>query len=229
MVWGILGALDTEVALICEKMQTERTESMFGTTFHVGTIAGQSVVVVCCGIGKVNAAACTTTMMQRFGADCIVNVGIAGAMAHGLQVLDVVAATEVGFHDQDAIMLKYYPSRAFFETDAALCKLCRDAYAALDFARPLTEGRIVSGDVFVSDRTTRDCINNTYHPACVEMEGASIGHVSFMHEKPFLVIRTMSDTADDEAAQTYDDFMDRAAHQSARIILKMLDLASTTA
>lgn len=225
MVWGILGALDTEVALICERMQTERTESMFGTTFHIGTIEGQSVVVVCCGIGKVNAAACTTTMIQRFGADCIINVGIAGAMAHGLHVLDVVAATEVCFHDQDDIMLKYYPSRAFFETDAALLDLCRKAYASLAFERPLTEGRIATGDVFVSDSATRDRINVRYHPACVEMEGASIGHVSYMHDKPFLIIRTMSDSADDDAAETYDDFMDRAAHQSARIILKMLELA----
>lgn len=225
MVWGILGALDAEVALICEKMETARTESMFGTTFHIGTIEGQSVVVVCCGIGKVNAAACTTTMLQRFGADRIINVGIAGAMAHGLQVLDVVVATEVGFHDQDDIMLKYYPARAFFETDAALLALCRKSCDALHLDRPLTEGRIVSGDVFVSDRATRDRINDRYHPACVEMEGASIGHVSFMHDKPFLVIRTMSDSADDEAAQTYDDFMDRAAHQSAHIILKMLELA----
>lgn len=225
MVWGILGALDAEVALICEKMDTDRKEEMFGTTFHIGAIDGHRVVVVCCGIGKVNAAVCTTTMIQRFGADCIINVGIAGAMGHGLNVLDVVAATEVGFHDQDAVMLKYYPNRAFFETDAQLLALCRKACSALILDGQVTEGRIVSGDVFVSDKATKDSINARYQPACVEMEGASIGHVSYMHGKPFLVIRTMSDAADDAAANTYDDFMNRAAHQSARIILKMLELA----
>lgn len=223
MLWGILGALDEEVALIREKMQVTRAEDMLGTTFYTGTIGECELVLACCGVGKVNAAVCAATVIQRFGADCVVNVGIAGAMAHGLKVLDVVAAREVGFHDQDAVMLNYYPKKEFFRTDDTLLNLCTHACAAL--GQPLTSGRIVSGDVFVSDRATKDRICSRYAPACVEMEGAAIGHVSYMHGKPFLVIRTMSDTADDEAQSTYDDFMHRAAQQSAHIILKMLEMS----
>ncbi|NCB29217.1 MAG: 5'-methylthioadenosine/adenosylhomocysteine nucleosidase [Clostridia bacterium] len=226
MVWGILGALDEEVALIREKMQVDRSVDMLGTTFHVGTYEGKALVLACCGIGKVNAAVCATTLIQRFGAECVVNVGIAGAMAHGLRVLDVVVAREVGFHDQDAVMLNYYPKKQFFRTDDALFELCARACAQLpELESTVTTGRILSGDVFVSDRATKERINAAYAPACVEMEGASIGHTSYMHGKPFLIIRTMSDTADDAAQTTYDDFMHRAALQSARIILKMLELA----
>lgn len=223
MVWGILGALDEEVALIREKMQVERETAMLGTTFYEGTVFAKRIVLACCGVGKVNAAACATTLLQRFGADCAINVGIAGAMAHGLRVLDVVASSETCFHDQDDVMLGYYPKCAFFKADAALLSLCQRACAAL--SQPVTVGRIASGDVFVSDKATKELIAARYAPACVEMEGAAIGHAAFMHEKPYLVIRTMSDTADDAAQETYDDFMHRAALQSAHIILKMLELA----
>lgn len=224
MVWGILGALDAEVALIREKMQVVSTDNRYGTTFYTGVVEGQKIVLVCCGIGKVNAAVCAAAVISQYGADCIVNVGIAGAMLHGLTVLDVVISKEVGFHDQDPVMLKYYPCRAFFSADKALRTLCEHACSELTLTGKAVVGRIVSGDVFVSDSATRDRINAQYAPACVEMEGAAIGQVCHMHDKPFLVIRTLSDAADDEAAQTYDDFMDRAAHQSACIILKMLQL-----
>ncbi len=222
MVWGILGALDEEVALIASQMHITRTTHMLGTTFHVGTVHGKHVVVACCGIGKVNAAVCATTLLQHFQTDCVINVGIAGAMAHGLRVLDVVVASEVCFHDQDAVMQQYYPKCTFFPADAALIALCQRA--CLTLSQPITLGRIASGDVFVSDSATKTRILTKYTPACVEMEGAAIGHVAFMHDKPYLVIRTMSDTADDAAQQTYDDFMHRAAEQSARIVLQMLAL-----
>ena len=223
MIWGILGALDEEVALVRERMEIDRTTELLGTVFYEGTVGGARVVLVCCGVGKVNAAVCATTVIGRFGADCVVNVGIAGAMAHGLRVLDVVAAREVGFHDQDPTMLNYYPKKEFFETDPALLALCERACAAL--GQEVTVGRIMTGDVFVSDRETKERICARYAPQAVEMEGAAIGHASYMHGKPFLVIRTMSDAADDGAKNSYDDFMHRAAVQSAEIILKMLELA----
>lgn len=226
MVWGILGALDEEIALIRDQMEIQETTAMLGTTFHVGSVYGKKIVLACCGIGKVNAAVCTTTIIQHFGADCVINVGIAGAMQHGLRVMDVVIAREVGFHDQDPVMLKYYPKKAFFRTDDSLFTLCEQSCAQLrDIPGNVTTGVIVSGDTFVSDKTTKDRICAAYSPACVEMEGAAIGHTSDMHGIPFLVIRTMSDTADDEAQQTYDNFIHLAAQQSAQIILKMLELA----
>ena len=226
MVWGILGALDAEIALIREQMEIEKQEDRFGTTFYFGTVHGKSVVLACCGVGKVNAAVCAAYVLGTCGADCVVNVGIAGAMKPGLHMLDVVISEEVGFHDQDTVMLNYYPKRAFFQADPALAALCDRACSEIPrLTGKYLHGRIASGDQFVSETAVKQSINERYAPACVEMEGAAVGHAAFMYEKPFLVIRTMSDAADDNADDTYDNFIDEAAKTSAEIILHMLALA----
>ena len=226
MVWGILGALDAEIALIREQMEIEKQEDRFGTTFYFGTVHGKSVVLACCGVGKVNAAVCAAYVLGTCGADCVVNVGIAGAMKPGLHMLDVVISEEVGFHDQDTVMLNYYPKRAFFQADSALAALCDRACAEIPrLSGKYLHGRIASGDQFVSETAVKQSINERYASACVEMEGAAVGHAAFMYEKPFLVIRTMSDAADDDADETYDNFIDEAAKTSAEIILHMLALA----
>lgn len=226
MVWGILGALDAEIALIREQMEITKQEDRFGTTFYFGTVHGKSVVLACCGVGKVNAAVCAAYVLGTCGADCVVNVGIAGAMKPGLHMLDVVISEEVGFHDQDTVMLDYYPKRAFFQADPALAALCDRACSEIPrLTGKYLHGRIASGDQFVSETAVKQSINDRYAPACVEMEGAAVGHAAFMYEKPFLVIRTMSDAADDDADETYDNFIDEAAKTSAEIILHMLALA----
>lgn len=221
--WGILGALDREVALLREQMQVDTIDHVLGTAFLTGTLHGKCVTVACCGIGKVNAAACATYLLFVKGCDAIVNVGIAGGVAHGLHTLDVVISKELCFHDQDAVMLNYFPAKQFFNADADLRACCA---AVCSQPGLLTghwrEGRIASGDKFVADSATRDAIIAAVAPDCVEMEGAAIAHVADAAGKPCLVIRTMSDCADDDAATTYDNFLERAADQSARIILGML-------
>lgn len=225
MTWGILGALEEEVALIKEKMTIERQTPMYGTVFYEGNIGSHKIVLVCCGIGKVNAAVCASTVIQHFGAGRVINVGIAGAMKLGLSVMDVVISSEVAFHDQDPIMLRYYPNRQFFEADPYLISLCEQACAALpEIDGHFGTGRVASGDVFVNDSAVKAEINKRLAPACVEMEGAAIGQVSYMNGKPFLVIRTMSDSADEGADDSYDNFIETAAEHSAKIILKMLEL-----
>ncbi len=221
--WGILGALDREVALLREQMQVDSSEQVLGTEFLTGTISGHRVVVACCGIGKVNAAACASYLLFVKGCDAIINAGIAGGVAKGLHMLDVVISDELCFHDQDPVMLKYFPARQFFKADETLRKLCVEVCSQPGFLTGAwREGRIATGDKFVADRATRDAIVAAVAPDCVEMEGAAIAHVAFAAGKPCLVIRTMSDCADDDAAQMYDDFLERAADQSARIVLGML-------
>lgn len=221
--WGILGALDREVLLLRQAMQVESSEELFGTTFYVGTLHQHPVVVACCGVGKVNATACATLMAYRFQCEVLINAGIAGAVAHGLQTLDVVISKELCFHDQDAVMLNYFPCRAIFNADPDLIALCEAVCATPGILQQSFRcGRIATGDVFVSDSATRNRIIAAAQPDCVEMEGAAIAHVATAAGIPFLVIRTMSDSADDDATVTYDDFLDRAADQSAHIVLEMV-------
>ena len=159
VVWGILGALDREVALLRAEMTVDRTEEALGATFAFGTLRGRRVAVACCGVGKVNAAACATWLLCARGCGLILNAGIAGAVGHGLRTLDVVASRELCFHDQDPVMLKYFPKRRLFAGDPALLTLCRRACARPGVLQgAYREGRIATGDRFVADRATRDRI-----------------------------------------------------------------------
>ncbi len=223
--WGILGALDREVAILKEAMEIETVEDVCGTTFYTGTIYNHPVVVACCGVGKVNAAMCATYLACVKACDVLINAGIAGGIKHGLKMMDVVISKELCFHDQDAVMLKYFPKCQFFQADATLVALCERACEQAKIpASNVCVGRIATGDVFVNDQATREAIVAAVRPDCVEMEGASVAHVAMATKKPFLVIRTMSDCADDDTNTTYDDFFERAADQSAQILLEMLQL-----
>ena len=139
--------------------------------------------------------------------------------------MDVVISTEAAFHDQSPIMEKYYPYKKFFEADPALARLCCRACGELPLHGRYLCGRIVTGDVFVNDRAVKQDLIERFAPSCTEMEGAAIAHASYVNGTPFLIIRTMSDSADDNADTAYDNFIEAAARQSASIVLKMLELA----
>lgn len=222
--YAILGALDREVALLREQMVIEGEQRALGTVFYRGTLRGKAVVLACCGVGKVNAACCATYMLTALGCDAILHVGIAGATGRGLRTMDVVISRELCFHDQDPVMLKYFPARRFFDADPALLAACERACA-----RPgvltgnLRVGRIATGDRYVNDAAARAAIIADSAPDCVEMEGAATAHAAFAAGKPCLVVRTMSDCADDDTDVTYDNFLERAADQSAAIVLALMD------
>lgn len=226
MVWGIIAALNEELALILDAMETQRTQSVYGVEFHVGSIGKSEVVAVCCSIGTINAAACASVLIREFGAEAVVNVGVAGSACPELKILDVVLSGDVAFHDaQLEILEKYYPFRRSFPADEKLIALAEESIAAMvpDFRYKV--GRVASGDVFVSDSAVKADIARRLSPLCVEMEGAAIGQIAYMNEVPFLVIRTLSDNAGEDAEEHYDNFLERAAHNSANIILGMLKLS----
>ncbi len=227
MKWGIIGALDAEIALILEHMELERTQEICGSKYYCGKIGSEEVVAVCCSIGTINAAFCATVIIRELGAQVVVNVGIAGSSSKDLGVLDVVVAQDVTFHDADLdIISKYYPFKKIFTTDDTLRSLCiRSMESMSDRSFKYRVGRIATGDQFVNDRETKNRIVQNFHPLCIEMEGAAIGQVAHMNNIPFLVIRTLSDDADDAADAVYDNFLERAAHNSARILLEMLHLS----
>ena len=225
MIWGILGALDDEIRLLLPQLDEQQTVRALGTEFHIGTIFGQQAVIACCGVGKVNAACCATYMIGVLKCTHLVHTGIAGALGHGLKTMDVVISRELCFHDQDAVMLKYFPARRFFDADPALITLSLQACGAAGIPESAVRvGRVATGDRFVNDRTTRDQIVQDCAPDCVEMEGAATAHAAFALGVPCVVIRTMSDCADDDTDVSYDDFLTRAANQSASIVVHMLRL-----
>lgn len=226
MKWGIIGALDTEVLTIQEAMtEKQEVESSF-IRFTCGKLGDQEVVVCCCGIGTVNAAANAQMMIDRFGVDCIINTGIAGAADKRLKVMDLVISTEVIYHDRaEDPYIKYSPYKICFPAEEKL--IARAEQAAKELSDiTFYKGRIATGDVFVTNSQLRDSIIEKCRPLCIEMEGAAIGQVACMNEIPFLVLRTMSDNADDDGDETYNNFFETAAHRSASILLKIIALGA---
>ena len=212
MRYGIIGALDEEIALVKEQMTEVKEHKLYGRSFYTGRIGEKEIVLVCCGVGKVNAEA-------------VINIGIAGAIGAGIGVMDVVLSTEAAFHDQDEVMVKYYPFRRSFQADPALLALAQMACEGVTIHGKVVSGLIVSGDRYVTDNAIKQSLRERFDPCCTEMGGAAIAHASYVNDTPFLIIRTMSDSADDGADESYDNFIDTAAHQSAAIVLKMLELA----
>lgn len=224
MVWGIIGALDEEIRLIKANMEVLEERNIYGSVFYRGKLHTQDVVLVCCSIGKVNAASCAGIVLREFGADVVINIGIAGAAAKGLNILDVVISREAVFHDIfSGFMVKYYPNTDVFKADERLIKLASETCdEMLNKNFKYMVGRVATGDVFVDNKETKDKIVELCAPDCLEMEGAAIAQLAYMNNKPFLIIRSMSDNADDNAETSYDNFIELAAHNSANIIMNMI-------
>ena len=207
----------------CEELGGDRVESALGAEFAFGVLRGRRVAVACCGVGKVNAAACATWLLCARGCGLILNAGIAGAVGHGLRTLDVVASRELCFHDQDPVMLKYFPKRRLFAGDPGLWALCRRACARPGVLQgAYREGRVATGDRFVADRATRDRIAAACAPDCVEMEGAAIAQACWRNRVPFVILRSISDNADGNAGVSYAEFSKKAAGQAVRLLSRML-------
>jgi len=239
-VTGIIGAEQQEVALVSSIMTDGRIEHHGGCGFHSGWIDGASVVVVCCGIGKVNAALCTQILISIFKVDRIINTGVAGGLAENLSVLDMVVSLDTVEHDMDATFFGYAPGQVP-GTDSPFCKADpllidavqkawdrRVAHIAVleDTGRVhrLLKGRVASGDLFVSDPLARNRLIELFAPACVEMEGAAVAHVCRVNAIPFVILRSISDLAGTEAHLSYEEFSPKAARISAALVIAMLEV-----
>ncbi len=229
---GIIGAMDIEVKMLREDLSGTREVCSGGLVFVEGTLNGVSVVIVKSGIGKVNAALCTQLLVLKFGVTHVINTGIAGAMASGLKVLDFVVSEDALYHDFDTTGFGYKPTVipqmdcSDFRADEAMVKAARTAFGSQKDAEghALIVGRIASGDQFISSKEQKDRIRSVCNPACVEMEGTAIAHACYINKIPFVIIRCMSDMADDNGENTYNFNEETAAGLSAGLVKNMLPL-----
>ncbi|MGN1317870.1 MAG: 5'-methylthioadenosine/adenosylhomocysteine nucleosidase [Lachnospirales bacterium] len=228
MTIGIIGAMDKEIANILEDMNVLTTRSAIGLEFYLGTLSGSSnsIVLVRSGIGKVNAALCAQVLIDLFAVDEIINVGVAGGMASDMKVGDIVVSTEAMYHDFDTSPLGdevgYISGidTSIFAADASLIEACENAIK--DLGLKYYTGRIVSGDQFIADSNIKNRIKTLFNSVCCEMEGAAIAHCCHLNKIPFVVIRAISDNADDEGDVNYEEFSTKAAHTASEIIKNMV-------
>ena len=224
---GIIGAMDEEVELIKSTMTVENTVEKAGCTFLVGKIEGKDAVVVRCGIGKVNAAMCTQILIDLFNVDAVINTGVAGAVAEGITVGDVVISSDALQHDMDCSplgdpigVIPRMPE-SIFKADERLVKLAFDASSKVISGKTL-KGRVVSGDQFIASKEVKDKLVKNFNGSCAEMEGAAIAHICYMNSVPYVIIRNISDSADGSADVSFVEFCKEAVIHSGKIVLEMM-------
>ncbi len=218
---AIVGALDSELSLLSRALSQKSEHPLGGTTAWTGRMGSHNVALVKLSVGKVNAASRTQAIIDDFCPDLVINTGIAGSLQKEVHVLDVVLSESCVYHDFDArIQEKFFPFRSRFIADEPIVQKAQATAAAIGMTHHV--GTIATGDLFVSDRETKHRIAEQTGALCVEMEGAAVAHTAFINQIPFLVIRTISDNADDQAEMDYDTFEQKAADQSAQFVEQLL-------
>ena len=217
---GIIGAMDIEVDTLKEKMENLTITEKAGTTYYAGTLEGLSVVVVKCGIGKVNAAIGAQILCDCFEVTHIVNTGIAGSLCAQQDIGDMVISSDVWHHDFDCVAFGYPMCKIpgmpqSFAADEALIALAKQA--AEETGSTVRIGRVASGDQFVADPQLKNQIIERTQALCTEMEGAAIAQTAYRNGVPFVILRAISDKADDSAEMDYPTFERIAAHRCAEV------------
>ncbi|WP_029685193.1 5'-methylthioadenosine/S-adenosylhomocysteine nucleosidase [Tatumella saanichensis] len=219
---GIIGAMEQEVTLLRDKIENRKTLSVAGCEIYTGILNGTEVALLKSGIGKTSVALGTTLLLQLCQPDVIINTGSAGGLAPSLKVGDIVVSDEVRYHDADVTAFGYAPGQMAgcpesFTADAALIAAAEQSITALDLHA--VRGLVVSGDAFINGAEPLARIRNTFPQAvAVEMEATAIGHVCHQFGVPFVVVRAISDVADQESHLSFDEFLSVAAKQSSLMV-----------
>lgn len=228
-VIGIIGAMESEVKTLAASLKNSKTVVINKLTFYTGTLNDKDVVVVQSGIGKVNAGMCAQLLVFKFNATKIINTGIAGATGSGLHIFDFVISEKAVYHDFDTTAFGYKLGQVpglpeAFTADNSLIAAAEKAFPNTDFADKyqLKKGLIASGDQFISAGERKDFIKTNFNPLCVEMEGAAIAHACTINNTPFLIVRCMSDMADETVESTYSFNEDECARMSAEFVQEIL-------
>ena len=224
LVLGIIGAMEVEVEKLKEMMDGAQQQTVAGMDFFQGKLKGKDVVVVRSGVGKVNAAICSQILADLYHVDGIINTGIAGSLNAKIDIGDIVLSTDALQHDMDATGFGYEPGviprmeTSTFIADEKLRKLAKECCERVNPDIHVFEGRVVSGDQFISDKAKKEFILNTFAGDCTEMEGAAIAQAAYLNQIPFLIIRAISDKADDSATEDYPTFEAKAIAHSVKLV-----------
>lgn len=226
---GIIGAMDIEVESLKQAADITKTTTIADMEFCEGNIDGKRVVIVKCGMGKVNAGICANTLINDFSCTKIINTGVAGSLDNEIDIGDIVVSVDAVQHDFDVEHLGFakgeipYTGLFAFQADAGLRA---SAVAAVKNSAPeinVFEGRVCSGDQFISTKEQKEKIISNFGGMCCEMEGAAIAQVCYLNRTPFVVIRAISDKTDETELVDYKVFEAQAAARCAGIVRYMIE------
>lgn len=225
---GIIGAMELEVEELKSKMTVSRIVEKAGMEFHEGTLEGADVVIVRSGVGKVNAALCVQILADVFQVTHIINTGVAGSLNAKLDIGDILISRDALHHDVDVTIFGYPLGEVpqlgtrTFSADSQLTALAQESCSKVNPDIHAILGRVVSGDQFISSKEVKTRLIEEFQGDCAEMEGASIAHGCYLNKIPFVIIRAISDKADDSAEMDYPTFEKAAARHSALLVEDMV-------
>ena len=228
---GIIGAMHEEIIELKEAMTEIKEVVIKNLTFFEGKLHSKDVVLVQSGIGKVNAAIATTLLISNFNIDKIIFTGVAGAVNNDISVTDIVIGTDLIESDMDVTAGGNYKlgdipgmKNSIFKADPYLFTLAESVAIKLFGKNKIHTGRIISRDEFVASTEKVNKLREIFNAECVEMEGAAVAHVCEIMNVPFVIIRSISDKADNEAGLSFDEFVKIAAKNSKLIVEGILSI-----
>ena len=228
-VIGIIGAMDVEVKTLKEAASVTKTATIAGMEFCEGRLGEKDVVIVKCGMGKVNAGICANTLINDFGCTKIINTGVAGSLDNKIDIGDIVVSTDAVQHDFDVSFLGFskgeipYTGKYAFPADTDLRSAAVTAVKECAPEVHVFEGRVCSGDQFISKTQQKETITTNFGGMCCEMEGAAVAQACFLSSTPFVIIRAISDKPDETEYVDYTVFEAQAAERCAKIVRYMVE------
>lgn len=222
--FGIIGAMDLEVDALKAQMHITKEVTKAGMVFCDGILNGANVVVVKCGIGKVNAGMCVQILADLFDVTHVINTGVAGSLNADLDIGDILISKDAIYHDFDTTIFGYAPGQVPGTSSAAFCadphmiELAEESCKNTCPDVTCRSGRVVTGDQFISSKEVKEHLIKDFGGFCAEMEGCAIAHAATLNNLPFVIIRAISDKADDSAEMDYPTFERAAAKHSAALV-----------
>ena len=224
---GVIGAMEEEVSMLIGQMKNKETKVMAGMEFNRGKLWDIDAVIVKSGIGKVNMAICTQILVDVYKVTAVINTGVAGGLYKKLNVGDIVISSDVVQHDMDATGFGYKPGQIprmdvySFPADQALMKLAEESCKLVNTDIQCFTGRVATGDQFISSNEKKQWIIDNFDAYCAEMEGGAMAQTAYLNKVPFVVIRAISDKADNSATVTYEEFEQQAIVHTMKLLAAM--------
>lgn len=218
----ILAAMDVEVALLASKMENKKEVNIKSRSFIVGNLCGHEAAVGASGVGKTNAANCTQMAIDHFKPDFLLHTGIAGSLTKDAGVLSIVLGESITFHDLDhRIMEKFFPFQTHFHSDKRLLQTAENYLT--EQKDHYLKGLIATGDCFIESTAQKNAITDRMPALCADMESAAVAATAYINQVPFLVVRAISDLADEESRGDYEQNERTAADIGAGIVMRVLE------
>lgn len=223
-VIGVIGAMEEEVSMLIGQMKGKKTKKIAGMEFHSGILWDCRAVVVRSGIGKVNMAVCTQVLVDVYQVTALINTGVAGGLYEKLKVGDIVVSTDALQHDMDATGFGYKRGEiprmeaSVFTADRQLIDMAVEACQLVNPEIQCVKGRVVTGDQFISNNEKKKELIDVFGGYCAEMEGAAMAQAAFLNGIPFVIIRAISDNADNSACISYEEFEQQAIIHTMKLL-----------